>query len=89
MEGTAHHHASRNANRLKAVSAPADDAQGLVAFECECMRPDCERSVRVPLYVYLRIFEARSQSLVQNGHHASARYRTIVTTGLASIEERV
>jgi hypothetical protein len=89
MEGMAHHHASRRANRLKADAVPAGDAQGLVAFDCECTRPDCERSVRVPLYVYRRILEARNQSLVQNGHHASPRYRTIVAGGLMSIEERV
>jgi hypothetical protein len=89
MDGTIHHQASRSANRLKAEAGPADDAQGLIEFACECTKPDCERSVRVPLYVYRRILEGSNQSLVKNGHHASPRYRTIIATGLMSIEERV
>ena len=89
MQGTTHHQTRRSANRLRADAVPEGDAQGLVAFDCECTRPDCERSVRVPLYVYRRILEARNQSLVQNGHHASPRYRTIVATGLMGIEERI
>ena len=89
MDGTAHHHASRSANRLKASGGQAGDEQGLIEFDCECTKPDCERSVRVPLYVYRRILEASNQSLVKNGHHASPRYRTIIAAGLMSIEERV
>ena len=67
---------------------PATDAQGLVDFACECINPDCERSVKVPLYVYSRVLEAGDQYLVQAAHHAFARYRTIVTFGLIRIEER-
>ena len=78
----------RRANQRKAKDAnPSTDAQGLVEFECECMRSDCDRSVRAPLYVYRRMVEAGDQYLVQAGHHAFARNRTIVRLGLTSIEE--
>ena len=53
------------------------------------MDAECERLVRVPLYVYRRMVEAGDQYLVQAGHHAFARNRTIVTLGLMRIEERV
>jgi hypothetical protein len=89
-EGAAHRTARRNANLRKARAAsPATDAQGLVAFGCECMRDDCERSVSVPLYVYRRLLDAGNQYLVQAGHHAFQRNRTIVVSGLMRIEERV
>jgi hypothetical protein len=88
MEGMALHAARRRENEQKAAKQPASDAQGLVEFDCECVRTDCERSVRVPLYVYNRILEADDQCLVQAGHHAFAHYRTIVSFGLMSIEER-
>jgi hypothetical protein len=65
------------------------DAQNLIEFTCECMKVDCERSVQVPLYVYRRMVEAGDQYLVQAAHHAFARHRTIVTSGLMRIEERV
>ena len=81
--------ARRNANRQKATEvAPKTDEQGLVEFACECTRSDCERSVRVPLYVYRRVLEARDQYLLQSGHHAFAQYRTIVSLGLMRIEEK-
>ena len=79
----------REANERKAAQARPDvDAQGFVEFSCECSRADCDRSVRVPLYVYRRIVEAGDQYLLQAGHHAFATYRTIVTVGLMRIEER-
>jgi len=89
QEGDAHRDARRSANERKATLAPTPtDAQGLVELACECTRPDCERLVRVPLYVYERMLEAGDQYLLQAGHHAFARYRTIVTVGLMRIEER-
>ena len=60
-----------------------------VELDCECTKSDCERSVRVPLYVYGRLVEAGDQYLLQTGHHAFSRYRTIVAFGLLSIEERI
>jgi hypothetical protein len=87
--GVAHRVASRHANKRTASAAnPTTDAQGLVEFACECMREDCDRSVKVPHFVYLRMLEAGDQFLVQAGHHAFARHRTIVTRGLMRIEER-
>jgi hypothetical protein len=44
--------------------------------------------VKVPLYVYRRLVEARTQYLVQAAHHAFPRHRTIVSIGLTRIEER-
>lgn len=88
-DGAAFRVARRNANRQKAAETdPKTDAQGLVEFACECTMGDCERSVRVPLYVYLRLLEAPDQYLLQPGHHAFERYRTIVSVGLTRIEER-
>lgn len=81
--------ARRSANERKAAgNSPATDPQGLVEFACECAKADCERSVKVPLYVYRRMVEAGDQYLLQAGHHAFTRYRTIVTLGLMRIEER-
>lgn len=89
QDGIAHRVARRSANEEKAAElSPDTDAQGLVEFACECKRVDCERSVRVPLYVYRRMVEAGDQYLLQAGHHAFTRYRTIVTVGLMRIEER-
>jgi hypothetical protein len=88
-EGIAFRAARRSANQRKAAAAPAKDAQGLVEFECECVNGKCERTVRVPLYVYRRILDAGNQYLLQTGHHASPRYRTIVVFGLMTIEEQV
>ncbi len=87
MGGSNHHLMRRSANERKAARSPAPDAQGLVEFACECTNDECERSVKVPLYVYRRILEAGNQSLLQAGHHASASYRTIVSLGLMRIEE--
>ena len=79
----------REANERKASQTkPDSDAQGLVEFRCECNKDDCERSVKVPLYVYRRMVVAGDQYLLQAGHHAFATYRTIVTIGLMRIEER-
>jgi hypothetical protein len=89
MDGMAHHVARRQENERKAASSPPTDDQGLVEFSCECTKSDCERSVKVPMYVYRRILDAGNQSLLQAGHHASPHYRTIVSVGLMSIEERV
>lgn len=89
MEGMHHHVVRRRENERRAESGPGSDDQGLVEFGCECMRSDCERTVRVPLYVFRRILESEDQFLLQRGHHASPRYRTIVSVGLMSIEERV
>jgi hypothetical protein len=88
QEGIAHRVGRRNANRQKAAELkPATDAQGLVEFACECKKVDCEKAVRVPLYVYQRILDS-NQYLLQAGHHAFASYRTIVQLGLMRIEER-
>lgn len=88
QNGIAHRVARRAANRHKAAELnPATDAQGLVEFACECSRSDCERTVRVPLYVYQRMMDS-DQYLLQAGHHAFPSYRTIVQLGLMRIEER-
>jgi hypothetical protein len=88
-EGVAHRSARRSENQRKAAgTSPTTDAQGLVEFACECRKADCERSVKVPLYVYRRVLEAGDQYLLQAGHHAFTSYRTIVTIGLMRIEER-
>lgn len=89
QDGIAHRVARRSANQQKATEiSPVTDAQGLVEFACECKKVDCERSVRVPLYVYHRMLEAGNQYLLQAGHHAFTSYRTIVSVGLMRIEER-
>ena len=88
-EGITHRVERRQANERKArETSPSTDAQGLVEFGCECTREDCERSVRVPLYVYQRMVEAGNQYLLQAGHHAFTSYRTIISVGLMRIEER-
>jgi hypothetical protein len=88
-DGASHRTARRRANERKAGAAkPATDGQGLVEFACECIETDCERSVKVPLYVYRRLVESGDQYLVQAAHHAFPRHRTIVTLGLMRIEER-
>lgn len=87
--GIAHRVERRERNEEKArETAPELDSQGLVEFACECTRPDCERTVRVPLYVYRRMVEAGNQYLLQAGHHAFTSYRTIISVGLMRIEER-
>lgn len=87
-DDVAHRVARRDANRRKAAEVePTTDAQGLVEFACECTKGDCERPVRVPLYVYRRLLDS-DQYLLQAGHHAFTSYRTIVQLGLMRIEER-
>jgi hypothetical protein len=86
--GAAHQIARRRENeRIARADEPSTDAEGLVEFGCECTNSECERSVKVPLYVYRRIVESGDQYLVQAAHHAYARHRTIVTLGLMRIEE--
>ena len=88
LEGVEHRSARRTANRLRAADANIEtDAQGLAEFACECTKGDCERTVRVPLYVYQRLLAADNQYLLQAGHHAFEHYRTIVSLGLVRIEE--
>lgn len=84
--GVEHRVARRAANR-RASARTETDTQSLVELACECTRADCERLVKVPLYVYRRMLEA-DQYLLQAGHHAFPRYRTIISVGLMSIEER-
>ncbi len=88
-EGVAFRAARRSANQRTAAGIKGKDEERLVEFECECVRGDCERRVRVPAYVYRRVLEAGDQYLLQTGHHASPRYRTIVAFGLMSIEEEI
>ena len=87
-EGSAHRLARRQANsRAVAGTSAKTDAQGLVELACECAQEECERLVKVPLYVYKRMLDA-DQYLLQAGHHAFPVYRTIVSIGLMRIEER-
>jgi hypothetical protein len=86
QEGISHRVAQREANRISVTSNPTTDAQGLVELACECTRVDCDRLVKVPLEVYTRVLEA-DHYLLQAGHHAFARYRTIVSVGMMRIEE--
>jgi hypothetical protein len=81
--------ARRSANQRKVAAAPVKDGERLFEFECECVNADCERTLRVPLYVYRRILDSGNQYLLQTGHHASSRYRTIVAFGLMTIEEQI
>jgi hypothetical protein len=88
QEGAAHRIAQRAANRQTIASGKAPtDGQGLVELACECMRLDCDRTVKVPIDVYHRMLDA-DQYLLQAGHHAFPQYRTIITVGLMRIEER-
>jgi hypothetical protein len=88
QDGISHRVAQRAANKRTAAAAqPKTDAQGLVELACECTRYDCDRMVKVPLYVYRRMIDA-DQYLLQAGHHAFTRYRTIISVGLMRIEER-
>ena len=85
-DGVGHRVARRDANR-RAITRSESDTQDLVELGCECTRVECERSVKVPLYVYRRMLEA-DQYLLQAGHHAFPQYRTIISVGLTRIEER-
>jgi hypothetical protein len=88
QDGIAHRGARRTDNTRKSTAAnPETDAQGLVELHCECNRVDCDRVVKVPLDVYRRMIEL-DQYLLQAGHHAFLRYRTIISVGLMRIEER-
>ncbi|MCE3286668.1 MAG: hypothetical protein K0S64_274 [Gaiellaceae bacterium] len=87
QDGVEHRVARRDANRRASGARPEADTQNLVELGCECTRVDCERLVKVPLYVYRRMLEA-DQYLLQAGHHAFPQYRTIISMGLMSIEER-
>ena len=87
QDGASHREAQRTANRQTASLTPKTDAQGLVEFACECLQAECDRTVKVPLYVYRRMLDA-DQYLLQAGHHAFGTYRTIVSVGLMRIEER-
>jgi hypothetical protein len=88
-EGLAFRAVRRQANQRKSAVLPAKKAQDLVELACECLDGGCEHSVRVPLYVYRRVSEAGNQYLLHRGHHASPRYRTIVTFGTMTIEEQI
>jgi hypothetical protein len=89
QDGISHRVARRDANkRASAAARPDTDTQGLVELSCECIKADCERYVKVPLYVYRRMLDA-DQYLLQAGHHAFAQYRTIISVGLMRIEERI
>ena len=89
QEGILHRVARRDANRRSsATSGSKADAQSLVELSCECTKVDCERLVKVPLYVYRRMLES-DQYLLQAGHHAFPQYRTIISIGLMRIEERI
>ena len=88
QEGASHREAQRTANRRATADGKSrTDAQGLVELSCECLQLDCERTVKVPPDVYRRMLDA-DQYLLQAGHHAFSRYRTIITVGLMRIEER-
>lgn len=88
QDGATHREAQRTANRrATAADKPKTDSQGLVELACECLQFDCDRTVKVPLYVYRRMLDA-DQYLLQAGHHAFAQYRTIISVGLMRIEER-
>ena len=71
----------RRSKRIVAVEKPKTDTQGLVELSCECTRFECERTVKVPLYVYQRTLDA-DQYLLQAGHHGFPQYRTIISIGL-------
>jgi hypothetical protein len=87
-DGMAHRVTRRRSNRETADRpSTKTDAQGLLELACECIRDDCERFVKVPPDVYRRILDA-DQYLLQAGHHAFARYRTIISVGQMRIEER-
>jgi hypothetical protein len=87
-EGIVHRVARRDDNRrVCAQHRSSADAERLLELSCECTRVDCQRSVKVPLYVYRRMLEA-DQYVLQAGHHAFSQYRTIISVGLMRIEER-
>jgi hypothetical protein len=88
QDGISHRVARRDSNkRTSAAANVKTDGQGLIELGCECTKADCDRLVKVPVYVYRRMIEA-DQYLLQAGHHAFAQYRTIISVGLMRIEER-
>jgi hypothetical protein len=88
QDGISHRVKQRAANKRTAGAAqPRTDPQGLVELSCECTKFDCDRMVKVPLYVYRRMLDA-DQYLLQAGHHAFAQHRTIISVGLMRVEER-
>jgi hypothetical protein len=87
QEGIMHRVARRDDNKRVATSRFVTDNESLVELSCECTRVDCERSVKVPVYVYRRMLDA-DQYLLQAGHHAFPQYRTIISVGLMRIEEK-
>lgn len=85
--------AQRRARRLSNQRAVTKldasvDVEDIVELQCECREIECERSVKVPLYVYRSLLDAGDQYVLQAGHHAFTSYRTIVTLGMMRIEER-
>jgi len=89
QEGVLHRVARRDANRRSsATSGTKTDPKNVVELSCECTKVDCERLLKVPLYVYRRMLES-DQYLLQAGHHAFPQYRTIISIGLMRIEERI
>ena len=87
QEGIMHRVARRDDNKRVATSRFLTDDESLVELSCECTKPDCEKSVKVPVYVYRRMLEA-DHYLLQAGHHAFPQYRTIISVGLMRIEEK-
>lgn len=88
QEGIMHRVARRDDNkRRSAANGSSTDGESLVELACECTKVDCDRTVKVPLYVYRRMLDA-DQYLLQAGHHAFPRYRTIISVGLMRIEEK-
>ena len=86
QEGIMHRVARRDDNRRTSAATGAE-VDTLIELSCECTKADCDRMVKVPLYVYRRMLDA-DQFLLQAGHHAFPQYRTIISVGLMRIEER-
>ena len=90
QDAIAHRVSRRSENQRKATELKSvADGDRFVELACECRTVDCERTVKVPLYVYRRMLDSGNQYLLQAGHHAFASYRTIISIGLMRIEERV
>lgn len=87
QEGILHRVTRRDRNKRVAAARSTTDVETLLELSCECTRVECDRAVKVPLYVYRRMLEA-DQYLLQAGHHAFPQYRTIISVGLMRIEER-
>lgn len=87
QEGIMHRVSRREANRRACTGKGSPNVDSVVELSCECTKADCERMVKVPIYVYRRMLDA-DQYLLQAGHHAFPQYRTIISVGLMRIEER-